>query len=256
MPVQVITERRNHIRKYDLSASDPYEQTIKIDTLFADMKREHLDFETGPLLHVVLLVLSPEKHLLLLLLPALCADTIAIENLVREISRSVAGACNDEIGEEPLQYADLAEWQNETLESGSATAGKAFWRKMDISALLDIKLPFETRPARECGFEPELLSLTISQRVAAKLEQLAGNYGLSIPLFLLGCWQILLWRLTEQTDNVVGVLHDGRNYLELEEAIGLFAKCLPLAAEKSCSLLAPITSCTSTPPMRVCFFSS
>jgi len=51
-----------------------------------------------------------------------------------------------------------------------------------------------------------------------------------IPLSLnfTACWQILLWRLTRQSDIVLGICCDGRNYEELEPSIGLLAKYLPV----------------------------
>src|SRR5205085_9883392 len=46
---------------------------------------------------------------------------------------------------------------------------------------------------------------------------------------LLACWQTLLWRLTAESEIVVGVTCDGRTYEGQEEALGLFAKSVPLA---------------------------
>jgi len=65
-------------------------------------------------LYVSLVTLSPWKYLLIVSLPA--TDTAALKNLVDEISRSYAAcAAYEELDDEPLQYADLAEWQNELL---------------------------------------------------------------------------------------------------------------------------------------------
>ena len=58
---------------------------------------------------------------------------------------------------------------------------------------------------------------------------------------MLACWQVLLWHLTRQPDFIVGVSHDGRNYEELEQALGLFVRYLPahchLVADKPFSEL-------------------
>ena len=48
-------------------------------------------------------------------------------------------------------------------------------------------------------------------------------------MFLLACWQILLWRLSGQSDFVVGIASDGRTYEGLQEAVGLFGKTLPVS---------------------------
>ncbi|NEQ20420.1 MAG: amino acid adenylation domain-containing protein [Microcoleus sp. SIO2G3] len=47
----------------------------------------------------------------------------------------------------------------------------------------------------------------------------------------MACWQIILWRLTGQQTVIVGQNFEGRKYEELEQALGLFAKYLPLSCQ-------------------------
>ena len=61
------------------------------------------------MLRVRLVCVSPEKHVLLVALPALCSDAAGLKNLVHEIARTLSGNLDEEI----TQYVDLAEWQNE-----------------------------------------------------------------------------------------------------------------------------------------------
>jgi len=64
-----------------------------------------------------------------------------------------------------------------------------------------------------------------------KVEAIASQYNTSLSTFLLACWKILLWRLIGQSEIAVGVAFDGRKYEELEPALGLFAKFLPLRGQ-------------------------
>jgi non-ribosomal peptide synthetase component F len=50
-------------------------------------------------------------------------------------------------------------------------------------------------------------------------------------VFFLACWQVLLWRLSGQPEIVVATGYDGRKYDELERALGLFARYLPISIE-------------------------
>ena len=54
------------------------------------------------------------------------------------------------------------------------------------------------------------------------IEALASRYDVSVSSVLLASFQLLLWRLTQQTEIVTGVATGGRNYEELETALGLF----------------------------------
>ena len=230
IPIQVITDGRvPSLHHYDLSGWNSQEQEAKIAHLFHEISQQPFDFEQGPLLHISLAILSPCKHILLVSLPALCADAAAIKNLVREISRSYAAClCDEELSDKPMQYADLAEWQNELLEAEDAQAAKDYWHRQDISTLLTLKLPWENQLSAKQGFEPQFLTSTMDPEMVAKIEALAQKYDASPFAFLLACWQTLLWRLIAQSDIVVGTAYDGRIYEELQEAGGLFAKYLPL----------------------------
>ena len=209
---------------------DRPQQEAAIEALFHDARRQPFDFEHGPLLHLSIVTLSPDSSMLLIRLPALCADMTSIKNLVREIGRAyTAHLHREELSDETLQYADVAEWQHELLQAEDREIERAYWRKKDFSSLSTLQLPFERQhsgPQEDRPeFQPQVLAVSIP---TAPLEAAARACGTSPAVFLLTCWQILLWRLVEQPDIVVGTAYDGRRHGELMDAIGLFAKYIPL----------------------------
>ena len=95
--------------------------------------RQYEEFGEGvadeQVLQVRLLKLGAERHVLLVRLAALCGDAATLRNLVRELS-SGYDAGESRNGEfEVLQYADLAEWQNELLEAEETIAGREYWQR-------------------------------------------------------------------------------------------------------------------------------
>ncbi|HBB30690.1 MAG TPA: non-ribosomal peptide synthetase [Cyanobacteria bacterium UBA8803] len=231
IPLQVINETNlRSVDYHDLSNLDDREQNVIIEELFDQGLQLLWDFEKDSLLYLSLLTLSPDKYVLIIGLPALCADLATLKNLVREIGDSYSECLAGElIANEPLQYADIAEWQNEILETDRTKAGVEYWCDRDFSAAFNLKLPLENKLAITSKFEPQFLSLIIHQDLVAKLEDLAQKYNVSIDVFLLACWQIMLWRLSGQPTIIVGQGFDGRKYEELEQALGLFGKYLPLS---------------------------
>ncbi|MDF5727412.1 MAG: amino acid adenylation domain-containing protein, partial [Rhizonema sp. PD38] len=232
IPLQAIADNSIPLSDYhNLSNFNQQEQAAKIKKLWDDISQLPFNFVQGPLLYLSVVTLSADKHLLLLSIPALCSDTAGLKNLVREISRLYATYLNGkEIDEEPMQYADIAQWQNELLAAEDRETGRAYWRKQNISDsdLQAVKLMFENQPNEELGFEPRSLAVTIAPDIVTQIEGLVHKYGISTDIFLLVCWQILLWRLTGHSNIIVGTAYDGRKYEELKEVIGLFAKYLPL----------------------------
>jgi amino acid adenylation domain-containing protein/non-ribosomal peptide synthase protein (TIGR01720 family) len=230
IPLQVIADKNLiTLHSNDLSDLEPHEQEIELEELFREVSQQPFNFEQGLLFHVSLVTLSPDKHILLLDLAALYADTATLKNLVSEISSSyIECLLGKELSDEPLQYADIAEILNELIESEDTETGREYWRKQDMSALATLKLPFEKQPSENSGFAPQCLSLTIAPEQLAKIKALVQKHETSVSVFFLTCWQILLWRLTAQSDTIVGTAYDGRTYEGLEEALGLFAKYLPI----------------------------
>lgn len=229
-PLQVITANRLPTLQYhNLADLAPEEQQSKIEALFNGTNQLSFDFEQGAVLDISLAILAPDQHILLVSLPAMNSDAASIENLVREISHSYAAELqNSELRDEPLQYVDIAEWQNELFEGEEAQPGREYWQKKNVNDLDKLQLPYENKSAVTTEFAPKFINLALDSKTVAKLEDIAQKYTISISTLLQACWTILLWRLTGQSDVVVGTYCDGRNYEELESALGLLAKYLPV----------------------------
>ncbi|MUG96212.1 amino acid adenylation domain-containing protein [Scytonema sp. UIC 10036] len=227
IPIQVINDSHiPSIQEHNLIGLAPEKQKTKVDQIFLEALQLPFDFEQS-LLHLSLIALSPSQHLLLVSLPAICADTATLNNLLCEISFSYT-AClqNEEVFNEPMQYADISEWQNELIESEEGEIGRNYWQKQDIS-FITAKLPFANQ-VDETEFSPKFLSLTIEPDLVADIEALIEKYETTYSDFFLACWQILLWRLTGQSEMIVGTAYNGRKYEELESALGLLEKYLPV----------------------------
>ncbi|NER81771.1 MAG: AMP-binding protein, partial [Leptolyngbya sp. SIO1D8] len=233
VPLQVINDEiAVPITNYEFEKLSPEAQNTKLQLLFHEKKQQAFAFEKGILLDISWVTLSSDKHMLIVSLPALCADRVTFKNLMLEISRAYAGYLNNQaLADElpPLQYADLAEWQNELFEGEEAALGKEYWNKRkDIIAFANNQFGFENPKALNLGFKPESLSLSLAADQVAKLEAISHKYDASVSVLLQACWQILLWRLSGKSDVTLGAYCDGRNYEELESVLGLFSKFLPV----------------------------
>jgi amino acid adenylation domain-containing protein len=230
MPVQVINQNSAvTIMEVDLTEIDSSRQSSEIDALLENARHRIADCEQKGLFHVALITLSRERHALQVTLPALCIDTVGLDRLVRSIAQAYTAFMNKEQpADEPVQYADLSEWQNELLEAEDMRAGRDFWRRQNFASLHNLELPTEKEPAPGCEFKPQSLSVVIDSEKAARIAALAERQQASMSLLLLTCWRVLLWRLGGETDALVCAMFDGRKFSELDQALGLFAKYLPV----------------------------
>src|SRR5215213_4470374 len=206
VPLQVVTD----------SAAPAWREISARRESIDDLLEEEWRQADGAL-RVCLVELDSNEHVLIATLPALCADERSLSVIYEELIDCYTSSAVDH-PKEILQYADYAAWQNELLaEDNQRISG-------DISG---VSLPFEghttdTRARVSFSFDGDETKL---------IDDIARRYQVPPSAVLLACWQMLVWRLTGEADVVVGCEFEGRNFSELEGAVGLFARYLPIRAE-------------------------
>ena len=233
LPVQVISEDPDVAysrQEIDFSGSSSDEQQCRLEELQREERSFAFDFARGPVLRLSLARLSEQRHWLLVSLPTLCADERTLQNLLAELVRCYAGLAGDLVAEagEVIQYVDYSEWQHELLEEENAKAGSGTLSAAEPaeSAEEKVRLPGERSSAAH-EFEPAEWRGEISSEVTTRLYELAQQHGITVATVLLAAWQTLLLRLTNEPV-AVEALFNGRKISQLRDAIGLFARYIPI----------------------------
>lgn len=216
----------------DLSKLNTKEQKVEIEKILFEESQQNLDV----IVSAYLFNLGVEQHILLLSLSAMNADTKTLNNLVSEIGRAYAACLNGKDysveRERVLQYLQFSEWQNQLLEDEEELtnkAGKGYWSQHDFTALETLVAPYEHKVDRSRSqFAYKSLDCEISSIIVDRISKLAREYNTSIDVILLTLWQILIGRLNNQQELIVGTAFDGRPYQELDDSFGLFVKYLPI----------------------------
>jgi amino acid adenylation domain-containing protein len=170
-------------------------------------------------------------ELLVLVLTSLCADRRSLDILVEDLAagyscrrgRPVAGAVVDE---EPLQCADLAEWQNELLEDETAVEGAEHWRRLSL-ADRSLRLPVDDAAAAAV-FAPSRPSTALAAGLGSRLSDVAAELGVRERAALFAAWQILLERWAGEASPVSGCRFAGRGLEQLDRAVAPLATVLPV----------------------------
>ncbi|QSJ14568.1 amino acid adenylation domain-containing protein [Nostoc sp. UHCC 0702] len=200
----------------------------KIQQLFWEARQEYQNLSQAYPLRLYFIKLLETQHIIIISLPALCADTRTIKNLVNQISQAYAQCCQGKaFSEEYVQYVQFSEWQNQLLEDEEAKEAQEYWQQQKINSLLALKLPNE-RQIKSGQFIPDSYQLAISQELYDKIYNLAQRHNKTPEVILLACWQILIWRLTGESEIVIGTVSDRREYEELHDTLGLLATWLPI----------------------------
>ncbi|MBD2500011.1 non-ribosomal peptide synthetase [Anabaena azotica] len=224
-PIMVVADKGYLNWEYlNLSDSSQEDISTKIQELFWQIRQES---QTLPL-RLYLIKLLDNQHILIISLPALCADNITIKNLVNQIIQAYSQCCQGkEFRGEYVQFVQFSEWQNQLLEDEDVEEAQKYWQQQKINSLSALRLPNE-RQSKSEQFITDSCQLVINQELFAQICYLAQKYDKTPDVILLACWKILIWRLTWEAEIVIGTASDRRDYDELYNVLGLLATWLPI----------------------------
>ncbi|HYW08495.1 MAG TPA: condensation domain-containing protein, partial [Longimicrobium sp.] len=227
-PVQVIhAPTRFELPPADFAPGD----AAALRTHLNAAARRPFDLATGPLFRPLLLRLGAEEHVLVISMHHIVSDGWSLGVLFRELSALYAAFARGEpspLPELPIQFADYAVWQRETLRGEALERHLSWWRESLAGAptLLELATDRPRPPAQSHRGGRERVRLT--PETVAALRALARDEGATLFMVMLTLWQILLAKYSGQDDVVVGTPIAGRTRAELEGLIGFFVNTLAL----------------------------
>ncbi len=201
--------------------------------------RRVFDLERGPLLRVLLIQLGEEDHILVMSTHHIISDQWSYGVIARELVSSYNAFCSGSPSflrpELAIQYADFALWQRNWLTGPVLDEQLVYWK----SKLLD--LPAMTLPADRPrlpvhSFQGDHVSIELPWALINRLKQVSIREGVTLYMLFLSGFFVLLHRLTQQRDLVIGTPIANRNRLEVEELVGTFVNTLVLRTDVSSDL--------------------
>ncbi len=237
MPVQGIGQELQ-VCIAEESLGEPHPDAI--DEFEEALIHSPFDLEKGPCLRATLIHFSDNEHLLLLVQPALASDSESLWMLTRCLAAALAGedlpgfgqsggedADGDEEADGPLQMADVAQWFNDNFDDEDSQVGLDFWKSLDAGqAQLNLPLAFDRGGD---GFHPEACARPWSASDQEALAAFASAQSCQPESLLSALWMLLLARHGECESLTTGMRCMGRAFDGLPEALGPFARFLPVA---------------------------
>ena len=223
-PIQIAAPTGSVVwRCIDLSDCGAEERTRIVQDHRAEDSREPFALNDRPLLRASLLAFAPDEHILVLTLPALCADAASMQTLVSEVSSwYVCGQHLLQQDEEVIQYSSISEWQRSLQEEEDAVKGRKYWSTQPVPA--PIVFALQRAPRAASTFSPTSCAVALSSQTQSQLREIQRE-----DVFLLGCWLALLQSISRQSTLGVGVTRHGRDYEELQGVIGPVARVVPIS---------------------------
>ncbi|AOM80165.1 non-ribosomal peptide synthetase [Pedobacter steynii] len=184
-------------------------------------------FDLGklPLFRIALIEMMEEEHLLIFDIHHIISDGLSQEILIKDFTSLYNGYPLNEL---MLQYKDFAMWQNDTLQQERISSQRKFWNQLfdQIPDVLELPIDFPRSSfvdakAGKCNFN-------INENLVQQLQVISDKHGLTMYMLMLSVYNLLLSKLCNAEDIVVGTPVSGRDYPGLENIPGMFVNTIPL----------------------------
>lgn len=183
------------------------------------------DLSKAPLFRAEVLEVEPEKHLLMFDLHHIIGDGVSMRIFIREVMECYEGKQLPELN---IQYKDFAAWQQSLFATGAIKGQQQFWQEQFKGTLPVLDLPADfPRPLTQT-FEGSYSSFDLDQDTASAIMDFIREKGVTLNMFLLAVYNILLSKYSAQEDIIVGTAVAGRSHADLEPLIGMFVNTLAL----------------------------
>ncbi len=216
----------------DLAEVSPVEQQLRLE----EMKRTHFltpfSLSHPPLLRAALVVLSANEHVLLLTAHHLACDGWSFGVLCAELPLAYAAAQGGGgfPGEPAPRFDAYAAEQRMLRAAGEFAESKSYWLNQLSNPPGPLLLPVDF-PRAEISYDTLTGRLDLPRALAQEVGQFCRDKKLTLFNLLLGTWQILLHRLSGQSDFLVGVPFAGQSAAGQPGLVGHCVQFLPLRSQ-------------------------
>ncbi len=221
-PVQKIADQLDFRLEHYHSDTERVQQVIK------DFIRP-FDLTDAPLIRVGLITLSSEDtqvaNVLMVDMHHIIADGVSQGILIRDFTSLYNG---EELPSVQIHYKDYAVWQDAKDQRSALTQQKTFWLNEFSEAATTLELPYDHKRPRVNNHRGSHLGFTLGEEETGKLKEIAESEGATLFMVMLSIYYILLTKLSNQEDIVVGTAIAGREHADADSMIGMFVNTLAL----------------------------
>ncbi|UII29506.1 amino acid adenylation domain-containing protein [Fulvivirga maritima] len=183
------------------------------------------DLSSGCLLRVKLLIIDAMNHLLLVDMHHIVSDGVSSGILVRDLMTYYEGSSLPPLS---LDYKDYSVWQQSSSQSALKDAHRSYWHSVYSEEPLVLDLPYDYARPSHAVQEGAVYHFKIDKSLTDSISSIAAGSNTTMFTVLLSAYGILLGRLTNEEDIIIGTPVAGREHSDLEGMIGMFVNTLAL----------------------------
>jgi acyl carrier protein len=220
----------------DLSGLSEAERERQMAAWVEAESRRTFDLAEGPLFKLTVLKLGAELQRAIVAIHHIVTDGWSAVVFIQELGalyRAFSRGEASPLPELPVQYTDFSVWQRDWLSGPRLAAELDYWRGQLAAPLPVLDLPTDRPRTGAIMHRGGAFTVMLPRELADGLKALGRSAGAGLFATLMAGFRILLHRLTEASDIVVGSLVANRDRPEIEGLIGFFANMVVFRGDLS-----------------------
>ena len=177
------------------------------------------DLEKGPL-YQIKIARTKQSDYLFVDMHHIVSDEVSIVLFIKEFSRLLEG---EELPHLDRQYKDYSEWVKQQDFSGS----QQYWTE-SLQNYPVLELPTDYTRPNEQQFSGATEKIMLDEETTDKIKKLVQKYNVTEYMFFLGLISILLGKLSNKEELVIGTPASLRIHKDTEQMLGMFVNTLAL----------------------------
>ncbi len=218
VPVQKIMDKVDFQIEFIEKGSDDIESTLK-------KLIRPFNLSKPPLIRVGIVRLDSKRHLLVIDMHHIITDAISNGIIIRDF---LSVYQKKELPELKLQYKDYAVWQDSSSFQDKFKKQEAYWlsRFNGVIPQLNLPIDFERPPVQTYGGAS--VAFELDKEEISLLRKLCMDLDATLYTVLLSVFNVFIYKITGQTDIILGTPVSGRTSGEVEHLVGMFVNTVVL----------------------------
>jgi amino acid adenylation domain-containing protein len=220
------------IERVDLSGEEPTRQQALLGGRIELEARTPFDLHRGPLVRIVCIVNSLQEVVLVLTAHHIVLDGWSANQLLEEIATVYSKGPGALTELAPLlPFSSYAVRENERQHAGDFAENERYWVAKYEGREPRLELPTDHPRAAVKSYTGATFEGALPLELYNSLKKLSAKNGCSLYVTLLSSFQILLHRLTRQSEVVVGISTAAQSLIEGASLVGHCVNFLPMLSE-------------------------
>ncbi|MCP5062018.1 MAG: amino acid adenylation domain-containing protein, partial [Ignavibacteriae bacterium] len=230
IPQQIIQKNHNILIRVDkLGEFNNSEQNLEVNKIKQEEASHPFNLETDSLIRFRTAILSDNQFVIFFTMHHIISDGWSVNILLEEFVQSylaLVEKTKPKLPDLSIQYSDFSIWQQQYLVGEVLNKQINYWTtKLEDQPNL-LELPLDKQRPINKTFNGSHFSFDIDKETIEHIDEILKTFKITPFMFLIGTFQILLSRLSNQSDISVGTPVANRTQIETEKIIGFFANTL------------------------------